>query len=310
MNKSEYKKINELKKKAQYLQEDNHYSIKGVSGTEILPIREALKRYPWVTKHIHPGEQGYFIWVKDSPAYPIITCFLIASKGAVQRLTNLIIVEENVEVTFKGLCMAELPDLAGKHMDYTRMIMKNNAVVNIEHIHKWGNRDLVSMVMNLEAQNGSKLVYKYRSLESPRRFYVLTKAKLYDNASVNITVAALGDNNIIRMKENFELIGDHSDAILKYRVVSKNKADVVGISKISAIGNETKGHLDCQGLVLSNDTRVDLIPELESKNKTSSLTHEASIGRIAPDVLNYLRSRGLTEEDAIDLIVNGFLMSG
>ena len=310
MHKSESSKIAELKKKAQYIQEDTKYHIKRIGGTEILPIREAYKKYPWISKYLNPGEQGYFVWVKESPEFPIITCFLIASRGTTQRLTNLIIVEDNVTASFKGLCMAELPDLAGKHMDYTKLILKEGANVSIEHIHKWGKRDLVSMVMNLEAHKNSKMQYKYRSLESPKKFYVLTKAKLYDKASVNITVAALGDNNIIRMKETFDLVGDFSDAVLKYRVVSKNKADVVGISKISAVGNETKGHLDCQGLVLTNDTRVDLIPELESKNKTSSLTHEASIGRIAPEVLNYLRSRGFTEEAAIDLIVNGFLMSG
>jgi len=307
---SEKKIISEIKEEAQYLQKDYDYSIKEAPDFELLPIVKAKEKYSWLREYIKKPSQGYFLWVKKSPRFPIVTCFLIASRGVSQRLTNFILIEKNVNVTFKGLCMAELPDLAGKHMDFTKMIIKENSNVVYEHIHKWGKRDLVSMVLNLELRENAKLTYKYRSLESPKEFYVLTKARLYDYASANVTVATLGDNSKIRMNENFELIGSHSDAIIKLRVVSRNGADVVGISRISAVGDKTRGHLDCQGLVLSNDTRIDLIPELESKNKTSMLTHEASIGRITPDVLNYLRSRGLTEEQAVDLIVNGFLMSG
>jgi len=61
------------------------------------------------------------------------------------------------------------------------------------------------------------------------------------------------------------------------------------------------------GLLLAEDSSINAIPELVNRNKDTSLTHEASIGKISEEILNYLRSRGLTEDQAIDLIVSGFL---
>lgn len=67
------------------------------------------------------------------------------------------------------------------------------------------------------------------------------------------------------------------------------------------------GHVDCMGLLLSENSSVQAIPELINRNKDASLTHEASVGKISEETLNYLRSRGLTENEAINLIVTGFL---
>lgn len=59
------------------------------------------------------------------------------------------------------------------------------------------------------------------------------------------------------------------------------------------------------GLLLDGNSSIDAVPEL--LNKDATLTHEASIGRISEEELSYLRSRGLTEDEAIGLIVTGFL---
>jgi Fe-S cluster assembly scaffold protein SufB len=61
------------------------------------------------------------------------------------------------------------------------------------------------------------------------------------------------------------------------------------------------------GLLLSDSGSIVAEPKLVNRNKDASLTHEASVGKISEDILNYLRSRGLTEDQAIDLVVTGFL---
>jgi len=66
------------------------------------------------------------------------------------------------------------------------------------------------------------------------------------------------------------------------------------------------GHV-CMGLLLSENSSIQAIPELINRNKDVSLTHEASVGKISEEALNYLRSRGLTEDEATDLIITGFL---
>jgi Fe-S cluster assembly scaffold protein SufB len=69
----------------------------------------------------------------------------------------------------------------------------------------------------------------------------------------------------------------------------------------------SKGHLDCQGLLVDKKSKISLIPALICQNKETQITHEASIGKISEEQLTYLRMRGLSEKEAIDLICSGFL---
>ena len=68
-----------------------------------------------------------------------------------------------------------------------------------------------------------------------------------------------------------------------------------------------KGHLECNGLVLSDDSSIYAVPELEANSSGLELSHEAAVGKIDEDEIYYLTSRGLTEEEAAAMIVRGFL---
>ena len=70
---------------------------------------------------------------------------------------------------------------------------------------------------------------------------------------------------------------------------------------------QSKGHLDCQALITDRNAKVSLVPEVECEDKEAQVTHEASIGKVSEEQLNYLRTRGLTEEQALNLIISGFL---
>jgi Fe-S cluster assembly scaffold protein SufB len=68
----------------------------------------------------------------------------------------------------------------------------------------------------------------------------------------------------------------------------------------------SKGHIDCRGLMLSEKAFIQTIPELIAKSPNVTLTHEASIGRIAEDEINYLVSKGFSKDEAISALVRGF----
>ncbi len=74
--------------------------------------------------------------------------------------------------------------------------------------------------------------------------------------------------------------------------------------------NKSRGHLDCKGLVLPSSAIGEAIPTIRSVNEQSELTHEAVIGRISQEELEYLMSEGFTENEAISLIVRGFIEVG
>jgi len=289
------------------LQRDHQVNILPIENVEILKIIDAIKKYPWIKEHIPKPVEGYFMWIKETVKIPLSGCFLIASPGTKQKPANLLILEENVKAALRTICAAELPDLAGSHTSFTKIVLKEKSQLNIEHVHRWGKRDTVITSLNVLLYPYARLKYDYRSLEAPKKLSIITKAELLDNASFSLTTAVDAENSNITTKEVFSLTGAKSRGEIKLRFVGRDSSYVKALSKILGLGNEAVGHLDCQGLLLSDSSYIDLIPELVSRNKTVMLTHEASIGRISEEVLLYLRSRGLTEEEAINLIVTGFL---
>ena len=65
--------------------------------------------------------------------------------------------------------------------------------------------------------------------------------------------------------------------------------------------------MECQGLVLSDDSFIYAVPELEASSTNLEMSHEAAVGKISEDEINYLTSRGIPEEEAESMIVRGFL---
>ena len=73
---------------------------------------------------------------------------------------------------------------------------------------------------------------------------------------------------------------------------------------------DIKAHLECRGLILGNKGVNIAIPELEARVPDVEMTHEASLGKIARDQVEYIMSRGLSEDEAVGMIVRGFLEVG
>jgi hypothetical protein len=78
------------------------------------------------------------------------------------------------------------------------------------------------------------------------------------------------------------------------------------------VGNapEAKGHLECRSIILKDGGATLAVPELEAHIADVEMTHEAAVGKIARDQIEYIMSRGLSEDDAVSMIVKGFLSGG
>ena len=75
---------------------------------------------------------------------------------------------------------------------------------------------------------------------------------------------------------------------------------------IEANASKTKGHIECDALLLKNGIEFETVPKLKANVKDTNLSHEASIGKISKDEIEYLMSKGFTEKKATEMIVNGF----
>ena len=134
-----------------------------------------------------------------------------------------------------------------------------------------------------------------------------TVAKLYDNAKLNIHENLLTTNDQTA-KTNFkvELLGENSFVdVVSHSVARDNsyqefKSNVIG-------KNKCFGHVECDGILLDK-ARIVSVPMIDAIDNNSSLVHEAAIGKIAGEQLIKLMTLGLTQEEAENLIIQGFLV--
>lgn len=283
---------------------ENLYSPLGV---EILESPIAFKKYPWSRKYFDKKPQeGYFIWVKQQPDKPLITCVAISQAKTNQQLQNLLIIEKGIAAESLVSCSALAIGLCAKHQAQGKIILKEGASLSYKHLHSWGKEDYVKPDYEFILEKGARLDYSYQLLNPPKELTFKTKISLGEKASANLNVIMRSKNASINIEEEMNLLGKGAQGTVNLRLVAEKNTKIKAVNKLIAKA-EGKGHLECQGMILDNQSSIELIPDLINKNKNSLLTHEASIGKINEEEINYLRARGLSQKEAINLIVNGFL---
>lgn len=133
-----------------------------------------------------------------------------------------------------------------------------------------------------------------------------TKAVLKGTAKLVVNEKILTDQKQVA-KTNFKIVlkGEKSSVEVKSRSVAKDKSRQEFVSNI--IGkNECFGHVECDGIMLGQ-ARIDSVPKISAQHNMATLVHEAAIGKIAGDQLLKLQTLGLTEEEAQEEIIKGFL---
>ncbi|MBP8591534.1 SufD family Fe-S cluster assembly protein [Candidatus Shapirobacteria bacterium] len=295
-------------KNVNFLQVDNkNPQLVNKPGAIVLPSNEAFEKLGWTRKYFREKpKEGYFIWVEKQISYPLSTCITICSPNVSQKLMNLIVVDKEVETEMYSICNAIEKNLSGVHISYSKIVLKENSKLKIRHFHSWGKKDKVDASLDFVLEKGAELSYSYKCLKTPLKLKTKSNIYLEENSVANLMTTILAKNSEVDMQDATFLKGEKSNGISRIRLVGDKNSKIIARSKIVAEAGGT-GHLDCMGLLTADNSSINAIPELINKNKEAFLTHEASVGRIAEESLNYLRSRGLTEDEAIDLIVTGFL---
>jgi len=286
------------------------HEIKNIFATEeiiVLPSAEAWKKFKWTKKWFEEKpEEGYFIWVKKEINFPLATCIAISSPRTSQNLRNLLVIEKGIKAKIIATCNALKNNLCSTHKAKGKLILGEGSFLEYSHLHKWGKKDFVNPDYQFILGENSRLIYTYENLFPPENLKLKTIIHSYKNSHSNLSFIINGVNSKIDLKDILSLEGKNSQGIVRLRLVGRKNSQIRAKSSILAKA-EGKGHLDCQGLLIDKNSKISLIPELICQNKKALITHEALIGKIAEEKLNYLRMRGLTEKEAIDLIVSGFL---
>jgi len=103
------------------------------------------------------------------------------------------------------------------------------------------------------------------------------------------------------------LTGKGSKAEMVSRAITREGSKMIIRGMIEGHNSDCKGHLECRGLIMDNDSFMQSIPELIATKKGVEITHEAAVGKISEKEITYLMTRKLSREQAVSLIIRGFM---
>lgn len=298
-------------------------------GIEFLPIAVALDRYDWLREKYfwravpadyddvtafcaaQPQPQGFFIRVKPGAriAMPVEACLYMAGDGIVQAVHNVVIVEEGASLSLVTGCTMHLAVASGMHLGVTENYVGANASLTGTMVHSWGADTVVRPRAGTIVERGGRYADNYVSLRPART--VQSEPRTWLNgagaAAKHMTITLGSRDSTIDIGGDVYLNGAGSSAELAHRAVCTGGRI---FQRGLLVGNAPcRGHVDCAGLVLDGgqDGFIQSIPGLQAFHPGAQMSHEASIGRIAPEQVEYLQTRGMDEREAISLIVRGFL---
>ncbi|MCS7111293.1 MAG: SufD family Fe-S cluster assembly protein [Ignisphaera sp.] len=315
----------DLKSKARYLQVNQAYFeyLSKIPGVEVYKLEDYIENYPdeameYVWRLLRPsmdkyvaigalrGMGGYFIKVKKNTKVedPIMACMFLSSYG-LQAPHNVIIVEDGAEATvYTGCTIA--PETVGLHVGLSEFYVGRNAKLRFVMVHSWNRATHVRPRTAVNVSENGEYISYYANLSNVKTFQAYPRVYLGSGAHAYLASIVLGvDDADIDIGTAAVLENGNGGVEIVSRNVARDSSRIV--MRASIVGRSGRGHIDCRGLMLSNESVMATIPELHAKSPNAILTHEASIGRLAEDEIYYLMSKGFTRDEAVGILVRGFI---
>lgn len=233
---------------------------------------------------------------------------IITENGLFDLVYNDFYIEDGAVVTIVAGCGVHSTDEAGHDGIHTFHIGKNSNVTYVENhfaTGKGGNKVMnPTTIINLG--ENSTMVVKTTQIGGVDYSNRITKANLKANATLTVEEKILTERfSVSKTDFKVNLIGEDSKCTIKSKSVAKDESEQV--FKSNLVGkNLCFGHVECDG-ILMDGAKIDSIPRVSARNNLASLSHEASIGKIATEQIVKLMTLGLTEKQAEEKIIEGFL---
>ncbi|NFB70997.1 SufB/SufD family protein [Clostridium butyricum] len=257
-------------------------------------------------------KSGIDIYIKENTKNESVHIPVILSQtGMTELVYNDFHIGENADVTIVAGCGihnegSEKAEHDGIHTFY---IGKNAKVKYVEKHYGEGD-GTGERVLNPETivniEDGGYMEMETTQMKGVDSTKRTTKAILEDNATLVIKEKIMTHGSQFAETEfEVDLNGENSSTNVISRSVAKDNSKQVFLSKING-NNKCAGHTECDAIIMDNAC-VKAIPEITANNIDASLIHEAAIGKIAGEQLIKLMTLGLTEKEAEEQIVSGFL---
>lgn len=262
---------------------------------------------------------GSFVYIPKGVRCPmeLSTYFRINAAETGQFERTLIVAEEGSYVSYLEGCTAPMRDENQLHAAVVELIAMDNAQIKYSTVQNWypGNKEGIGGIYNFvtkrgacrgvnskiswtQVETGSAITWKYPSCillgdNSVGEFYSVALTNNYQQADTGTKMIHLGKNT-------------KSTIISKGISAGKSQNSYRGLVKIAKNAENARNFSQCDSLLLGDKCGAHTFPYLEIGNPSAQVEHEATTSKIGEDQLFYLNQRGISTEDAIGLIVNGY----
>ena len=262
---------------------------------------------------------GSFCYIPRGVRCPmeLSTYFRINAKDTGQFERTLIIADEGASVSYLEGCTAPMRDENQLHAAVVELIALDRARIKYSTVQNWypGDKEGKGGIYNFvtkrgdcrgadsriswtQVETGSAITWKYPSCilrgdNSVGEFYSVALTNHYQQADTGTKMIHIGRNT-------------RSTIVSKGISAGRGQNAYRGLVKILKSADGARNYSQCDSLLLGDRCGAHTFPYIEVKNATAKVEHEASTSRIGEDQLFYCRQRGLSAEDAVSMIVNGF----
>tara|TARA_B100001093_G_scaffold153166_1_gene145950 strand:+ start:275 stop:1747 length:1473 start_codon:yes stop_codon:yes gene_type:complete len=262
---------------------------------------------------------GSFVYIPPNVKCPmeLSTYFRINAENTGQFERTLIIADKNSHVSYLEGCTAPMRDENQLHAAVVELVALEGAEIKYSTVQNWypGDKDGVGGIYNFvtkrgicaeknskiswtQVETGSSVTWKYPSVilkgdNSKGEFYSVALSNKCQQADTGTKMMHIGKNT-------------SSTIVSKGISAGKGQQTYRGLVNILPGATNTKNFTQCDSLLIGNNCGAHTVPYINVRNKESDVAHEATTSKISDEQLFYCRQRGMSEEDATALIVNGF----
>ena len=306
------------------------------SGVIFCPISEAAREHPELLRKylgsVVPAGDNYFAALNSAvftdgsfvfiPAgvrcpMELSTYFRINAQNTGQFERTLIIAEAGAHVSYLEGCTAPMRDENQLHAAVVELVAMDDANIKYSTVQNWypgdaeGRGGIYNFVTKRGACRGARSRISWTQVETGSAItwkYPSCILQGDDSVGEFYSVALTGNRQQADTGTKMIHIGRNTRSTIVSKGISAGRSDNTyrGLVRIMPKADGARNHTQCDSLLIGDQCGAHTVPYIESRNPTAKIEHEATTSKIAEDQLFYCRQRGLSQEDAVGLIVNGF----
>ena len=305
-------------------------------GVIFCPLSEAMANHPELVREylgsvVPPSDnfysalnsavftEGSFVYVPKGVRCPmeLSTYFRINALNTGQFERTLIIADEGSYVSYLEGCTAPMRDENQLHAAVVELVAMKDAEIKYSTVQNWypgdeeGRGGIYNFVTKRGACRGDNAKISWTQVETGSAItWKYPSVLLEGNHSVGEFYSVALTNNCQQADTGTKMvhIGEHTSSTIISKGISAGRGQNAyrGLVKVLKGAKQARNYSQCDSLLMGDRCGAHTFPYVEVKNPTATIEHEATTSKIGEDQLFYCRQRGLSEEDAVSMIVNGF----